>query len=199
METIRELMQGRTTLIATHRLPRFHDLEPNILLEHGLHRRAKAAVRSWSRAAAFTRNLRSAKISIMKNVRRIGMWKAIGGRSRSRQMWNSAKDLLRDAQIFRQLAQHKTARGRNRRPCFLLRGGCSFSGRGERSLPLAISLWLKWGADHGRRQKSTSVALPRFLERRHRRFRFHPVEPAQRLIDAAALAPFSKIVRLVRS
>jgi ATP-binding cassette subfamily B protein len=35
METIRELMQGRTTLIATHRLATIHDLDQIIVLEHG--------------------------------------------------------------------------------------------------------------------------------------------------------------------
>jgi ATP-binding cassette subfamily B protein/subfamily B ATP-binding cassette protein MsbA len=35
METIRELMRGRTTLIATHRLATIHNLDQIIVLEHG--------------------------------------------------------------------------------------------------------------------------------------------------------------------
>ena len=35
METIKELMQGRTTLIATHRLATIHNLDQIIVLEHG--------------------------------------------------------------------------------------------------------------------------------------------------------------------
>ena len=35
METIKELMRGRTTLIATHRLATIHNLDQIIVLEHG--------------------------------------------------------------------------------------------------------------------------------------------------------------------
>jgi len=35
METIKELMRGRTTLIATHRLATIHGLDQIIVLEHG--------------------------------------------------------------------------------------------------------------------------------------------------------------------
>jgi ATP-binding cassette subfamily B protein len=35
METIKELMRGRTTLIATHRLAAIHDLDQIVVLEHG--------------------------------------------------------------------------------------------------------------------------------------------------------------------
>src|SRR5690242_18763967 len=35
METIKELMRGRTTLIATHRLATIHNLDHIIVLEHG--------------------------------------------------------------------------------------------------------------------------------------------------------------------
>jgi len=35
METIKELMRGRTTLIATHRLATIHSLDQIIVLEHG--------------------------------------------------------------------------------------------------------------------------------------------------------------------
>ena len=35
METIKELMRGRTTLIATHRLATIHNLDQIIVLKHG--------------------------------------------------------------------------------------------------------------------------------------------------------------------
>jgi len=35
MDTIKELMRGRTTLIATHRLATIHNLDQIIVLEHG--------------------------------------------------------------------------------------------------------------------------------------------------------------------
>ena len=35
METIKELMRGRTTLIATHRLATIHGVDQIIVLEHG--------------------------------------------------------------------------------------------------------------------------------------------------------------------
>jgi ABC-type multidrug transport system fused ATPase/permease subunit len=35
METIKELMRGRTTLIATHRLATIHNLDKIIVLDHG--------------------------------------------------------------------------------------------------------------------------------------------------------------------
>jgi ABC-type multidrug transport system fused ATPase/permease subunit len=35
METIKELMRGRTTLIATHRLGTVHDLDQIIVLDRG--------------------------------------------------------------------------------------------------------------------------------------------------------------------
>src|SRR5204863_7038282 len=35
METIKELMQGRTTLIVTHRLATIHEVDRIIVLEHG--------------------------------------------------------------------------------------------------------------------------------------------------------------------
>src|SRR5204862_6467822 len=35
METIKELMRGRTTLIATHRLATIHNVDLIIVLEHG--------------------------------------------------------------------------------------------------------------------------------------------------------------------
>src|SRR5207247_2791226 len=35
MDTIKELMRGRTTLIATHRLATIHNLDQVIVLEHG--------------------------------------------------------------------------------------------------------------------------------------------------------------------
>ena len=35
METIKELMRGRTTLIATHRLATVHNVDQIIVLEHG--------------------------------------------------------------------------------------------------------------------------------------------------------------------
>jgi ABC-type multidrug transport system fused ATPase/permease subunit len=35
METIRELMSGRTTLIATHRLAMVHDVDQIVVLEGG--------------------------------------------------------------------------------------------------------------------------------------------------------------------
>ncbi|PYI59855.1 MAG: hypothetical protein DMC60_09230, partial [Verrucomicrobia bacterium] len=35
METIKELMRGRTTLIATHRLATIHNLDQIIVLDHG--------------------------------------------------------------------------------------------------------------------------------------------------------------------
>jgi ABC-type multidrug transport system fused ATPase/permease subunit len=35
MKTIRELMRGRTTLIATHRFATIHNLDQIIVLDHG--------------------------------------------------------------------------------------------------------------------------------------------------------------------
>ncbi len=70
METIKELMRGRTTLIATHRLATIHDVDRIVVIERGRHRRT----RPWTGIARARRRLRETirvrKISNVSNVKK---------------------------------------------------------------------------------------------------------------------------------
>jgi len=61
METIKDLMRGRTTLIATHRLATVHNVDQIIVLEHG-HIVEQGAVRSCRARRRLRETLRVWKI-----------------------------------------------------------------------------------------------------------------------------------------
>src|ERR1700730_6664750 len=133
---------------------------------------SKAAVRSWSRAAAFTRNF--TPLAIIHHEQRQGgstceRRLVAASNPAKRKIWR--RILLRERAAFSASPQHETARRGHRRSCFLLRRLLVFCRR-ERPVHDRRFYFAQWRAHHGRRQDRHRIALPRFMERRHRRFRF---------------------------
>jgi len=123
METIRELMQGRTTLIRNPPAGHITISDQIIVLERG--RIAEQGPRfgaGGARAAVYGENLRPRQNIHHDNVqadpacgRRLVAAAGPGKCGIRRRIYCEART------IFRHLRSTKPARGRNRRPCFLLR------------------------------------------------------------------------------
>jgi len=120
--------------------------------EHG-HMSSKAAVRSWSRAAAFSRNFRVWKIYRMMLAHNYEQRqggsdvKEIGGRSQPAKRQNCEGFYCESAQFFG-ICAAENARGCHWRSCFLY-AGCSFS-VGENGECTIGDFTLLNGPHHGR-------------------------------------------------
>ena len=216
METIKELMRGRTTLIATHRLATIHNLDQIIVLEHG------RIIEQGRGPELITRGGVYAKLYASENFRHDAdnltmLIEVLTGLSASRAAREVMSNVREDrhvehdwwqepippnvefgegfycetAQIFRFL--------RNKKPRAVVIGkhvscyaGCSFA-IGVNGQCTIGNFTLLNGALIMAEEKieigsyclvSWNVGIADSD--------FHPIEPAQRLIDAEALAPYFK-------
>ena len=177
MDTIKELMRGRTTLIVTHRIATIHGMDKIVVLEHGPDRRTRHAARNWSRAAASTPRSTPPEIILVRpndeqRQLRTPRGSTIGGRIRSRRMSNSAK--ASTARPRRFSGSSKTSAPRavvigDHVSCY---AGCSFAIGVTRHLLGRRFHPAQRRAPHGRGTDRDRFALPDLVERRHRRFRF---------------------------
>ena len=125
METIKELMRGRTTLIATHRLATIHDLDQIIVLEHGRIVEQGRGPELIARGGVYAKLYASGKFPqsrVMSNVQRRSTRRrrlVAGADPAERRIWR--RILLRDRANFSISPKQKTARGRHRQTCFMLR------------------------------------------------------------------------------
>ena len=69
METIKELMRGRTTLIVTHRLATIHNVDQIIVLEHGRIVEQGRGPELVARGGVYAKLYALGKFSYMSNVK----------------------------------------------------------------------------------------------------------------------------------
>ena len=191
METIKELMHGRTTLIVTHRLATVHNVDRIVVLEHGRIRRAGTRdLNSLARGGVYAKLYSAGNFPLMSNVdeqrrveddwwqhpippnvvfgegfycetRRSSVSCAIAPPPRS-----SLAIMFPVMPVVR-LRSAKTARARSAISLFST-AHSSWPRSELRSARYCLISWNVGIADSD----------------------FHPLEPAQRLVDALALAPF---------
>src|SRR5213082_1486225 len=78
METIKDLMRGRTTLIATHRLATIHDVDRIVVVERGRVVEQGRGAELLARGGVYAKLFASGKFPIRATSNKIDMWKRIG-------------------------------------------------------------------------------------------------------------------------
>src|SRR5437588_11301867 len=90
METIKELMRGRTTLIVTHRLATIHNVDQIVVLEHGRIVEQGRGAELVAKGGVYAKLYASGYYPSGAMSIASGALKTIGGRNRSRPMCSSA-------------------------------------------------------------------------------------------------------------
>ncbi len=193
MQTIEELMRGRTTLIITHRIATVHGVDKIVVLAQGHASPRKARPELVARGGVYAALYRSANLSLTHDQRpprpprRTRLVAApdpaqrhLGRRLLLRERADLSCISKASANPPSKLGEHVSST-----PALIRR-------RRTRHVQIGDFTLLNRRAHHGRRDEHRNrLALPHLVGRRHRRFRLSSRSTAaQRRIDAEALAPF---------